>query len=97
MNRLPRPWRAGRTSGPGHSVVFMNGEKGLTGCGKRPVPCHPEQSEGSALFAFNKIQQMLRCAQHDRFPFFRSLLEVTTFRFQPARVFERDDVLSLDF
>jgi hypothetical protein len=32
-------------------------------------------SEGSALFAFNKVQQMLRCAQHDRFPFPRSLLE----------------------
>jgi hypothetical protein len=42
----------------------------LAGCGKNARgTCHAERSEASALFASNKIQQMLRCAQHDMSPF----------------------------
>ncbi|MGA8182453.1 MAG: hypothetical protein WB819_02290, partial [Terriglobia bacterium] len=37
----------------------------LSGRWNNPLSCHPERSEGSALFIFSKIQQMLRCAQHD--------------------------------
>src|SRR5690348_16064925 len=38
-------------------------------CGKTVGGCHPEQSEGSALFVSNKKQQMLRYAQHDTYLF----------------------------
>jgi len=35
----------------------------------------PSRARDLLLFVFNKKQQMLRCAQHDRYPFFISLLD----------------------
>jgi hypothetical protein len=36
---------------------------------KFPLSRHAEQSEGSVLFIFSKVQQMLRFAPHDGWPF----------------------------
>src|SRR5579863_2044068 len=52
------------------SLLRNHGHSILAGCGKKAA-WHVilSTAKGSALFVFNKIQQMLRFAQHDKFRF----------------------------